>query len=268
MKAPTNIEAIDTSWRWVAEAPIELDEDGIYLGPRHSLSSDEGARHRTYQPLKENTALFLEFAQTQPTKSRILAFANQYGLLGIAEIGDYPGPALVTERMDDWKWSIKLVRNAVNLWHALEAGPKSPITAWNKYWRGASAREVLRAIYDDVPGDQALSPDEAVQYGRQKLLNVLNDSLRKYPAQARLASTRNGDFQLTFVPTSLIGAMWLQFAQAVAHNYTIKICKGCGKPFQTGAGTNRRADAKTCNDSCRQRAYRKENEHGTQETRS
>lgn len=63
--------------------------------------------------------------------------------------------------------------------------------------------------------------------------------------------------RLVFVPTNLLAAMWLQFAQAVTGEYPLRTCEGCGEVFQVGKGA-RRIDAKTCGEArCRQRISRK-----------
>ncbi len=51
-------------------------------------------------------------------------------------------------------------------------------------------------------------------------------------------------------PRSLIGAILLQFAQAVSTNLDIRTCRHCGKLFETG-GTGRTRKARFCSDRCR-----------------
>ena len=51
-------------------------------------------------------------------------------------------------------------------------------------------------------------------------------------------------------PRSLIGAIQLQFAQAVATGLDIRTCDHCGKIFETG-GMGRTRKARFCSDRCR-----------------
>ena len=51
-------------------------------------------------------------------------------------------------------------------------------------------------------------------------------------------------------PRSLIGAIHLQFAQAVATGLDIRTCDHCGKIFETG-GMGRTRKARFCSDRCR-----------------
>ena len=51
-------------------------------------------------------------------------------------------------------------------------------------------------------------------------------------------------------PRSLIGAIYMQFAQAVASDLDIRTCGHCGKLFETG-GAGRTRRARFCSDRCR-----------------
>jgi hypothetical protein len=90
------------------------------------------------------------------------------------------------------------------------------------------------------------------------LQDQLNERFGDRPSATipRLIMTVNGDLQLVLRSSSLLAALWLQFAQAVAGNYQLQVCQGCGRYFQVGAGAAKRADATTCTGACRQRALR------------
>jgi len=59
-----------------------------------------------------------------------------------------------------------------------------------------------------------------------------------------------GRTTLRIRPRSLIGAIHLQFAQAVSTGLDIRNCDHCGKLFETG-GTGRTRKARFCSDRCR-----------------
>jgi hypothetical protein len=61
---------------------------------------------------------------------------------------------------------------------------------------------------------------------------------------------------LEVVPLSLIGALWLQFAQAVSGQRAFHPCDACGRLIELHPTANR-ADRRYCGDACRARAYRK-----------
>jgi hypothetical protein len=57
------------------------------------------------------------------------------------------------------------------------------------------------------------------------------------------------------IPKSLIGAIFLQFSQAIHSDRECRRCQACGRWFELAPGVNR-SDRLTCSDSCRSRAYR------------
>jgi hypothetical protein len=57
------------------------------------------------------------------------------------------------------------------------------------------------------------------------------------------------------VPSSLIGLLWLQFADAIATNRIFKQCGQCKKWFET-TQSSARTDKLYCSQTCRVRAYR------------
>jgi len=60
---------------------------------------------------------------------------------------------------------------------------------------------------------------------------------------------------LSLIPPSLKDALWLQFAQAVSANQSLRRCAVCPKWFPYGTGTGRRKSASYCSDRCRKAAF-------------
>lgn len=60
---------------------------------------------------------------------------------------------------------------------------------------------------------------------------------------------------LYLVPRSLLGALWLQFAQAVAGNKSYRQCEYCAAWFEVSLGASRPTRL-YCSDACRFKAYR------------
>jgi hypothetical protein len=60
-----------------------------------------------------------------------------------------------------------------------------------------------------------------------------------------------GALRLRLAPPNLLEALWLQLAQKILGNATVKTCIHCGKWFEVGPGTGRRLDAKFCSDEHR-----------------
>jgi hypothetical protein len=58
------------------------------------------------------------------------------------------------------------------------------------------------------------------------------------------------------VPRNLLGAIWMQFEQAVLGNKEFRRCLECGEQFEVSLQAAR-ADKKRCSDACRAKAYRR-----------
>jgi hypothetical protein len=101
-----------------------------------------------------------------------------------------------------------------------------------------------------TPGDLRLPG----QYALQK---IINEKLRVHRSGTKLLwdwTRRNPDLRMQLVPTSLIGALWLQLAAAIDGDRDYRRCEACKKWFEVSA--ENRIDAKFCQQSCRFRAYR------------
>jgi hypothetical protein len=66
------------TWSETPPAPGQKED---WLRPFLQRKPGGGAQ-RVYRPLAEHSGLFLEFAQTEPTRAGVIQFANRYGMLG------------------------------------------------------------------------------------------------------------------------------------------------------------------------------------------
>jgi len=112
MKTPTRLDAIDTSWQWPTYEKVEWHDGRLGLDPSKMTPEELWEDNPLwYRPLREHTALFIEFSQTSKSKAGILKFAQAYGLI---ERNDS------TEEV--WKQSIIEMGVAVAAWRAVEGG--------------------------------------------------------------------------------------------------------------------------------------------------
>lgn len=227
--------------RWRAE------HRGV-LVPRDWLNEDlqgdrdEGWRPewavRTYDPFDAESALFLAFADTPPTEDGVRAFADRYGHLGEGSAYMWPSAKEDDETLDErewreyttryvavlqtlaeWKSAIELMARAVRLMRRLP--PKKT---------GPAARE-LQALVDE------------------QLLEM------RAVAKFQLDPPPTGRPHLHVVPSTLLGAMWVQLAEAVSAQREFRQCEGCRQWFTLRPGKDR--PTKThCAPECRSLGYR------------
>lgn len=237
-------------YRWVTDADgRRVLTDGLGLKePRESFQ---------YSPLK-HTGLFKTFAATEISEAGIRAFANKYGQIADNKpIGKTePGvpPDALGQPYITWKKSIIQMRNAIDLWCAardedldylgrvIEWSDKGPVCSlvpdinlWrflNRFQRGDLVGPAWYFVQDDV-----------------------NTHLKG--VSPRLLWDRDGkEISLHDTPDSLLTAMWLQFAQAIAGNKHYQRCITCGSFFELAPSVNRK-DRVYCTAACRSAAYRK-----------
>ena len=168
----------------------------------------KGGRVRWARPLEFNPMLYLHFALLDGRPETCAEFASRFGLLGL-------------------RLGLGQARDRKEL--LAELGDKS-ISEWRTAIKG-----MLHAV-----GLWETNPQYLI-YGRHQFhVTRLDAVLVPAPPDGKLA--------LRIRPRSLLGAMYLQFGQAVSSGLDIKTCEQCGKLFESG-GTQRRRDARFCSDS-------------------
>ena len=177
---------------------------------------------RQYAPL-EDTGLFRAFADTEPTEEGILAFANQYGMLG-ASLGarfskepEQMGPPNY-DQLHDWQLQIQTMQQA--------------IAAWQRVREGTADKEEVQELQDTI--------NHQLEWGAS--IRIVDDP-------------RKGGMALEMRPFRLHGALWLQLAQAVAADREYRTCGTCGRWFALDPATAR-SNRLFCSQACRSKAYR------------
>jgi hypothetical protein len=236
------------------------------------------------RPYKPGPDLFLKFASVDPeADEEILRFANSYGLLGGGPRWIAPEPkrksaettAVTGELRSHWQEHLHRMKAAVTLWEAIQREDSSVLASCIR-WRSRD-----RVTYDWPPSSEMTTPWsthatiassginshllERFQHGdilkpaRFYLQEVVNKSLAELVSPRLLwkAPDRN-EMGLFMVPSTLIGCLWLQLADAIAGFQKFRLCENesCRKPILVAAeGSGYRTNRKTCSNACRIRLY-------------
>jgi hypothetical protein len=207
-----------------------------------------------YEPFKQ-PGLFRTFAILDPTKDAILGFANRYGHLGDdAEFpDDHPAPRDLDPELD-----------ADELRFVPEEERSLPIRDWCRrerfYYslpepmsRWTRAIESMRRCVEkwDQFRDGALD-----RSGVDNLLEEINEQL-VFQVELMLRPRERSPnlFTIEYVPRHLLAALWIQMAQAVAENKSLRECPGCGRWFEWSSKGYLRS-RHYCKDACKSQAYR------------
>jgi hypothetical protein len=255
------------------ERPEWVLSDGNPVGQRYEVME--------CNPLALNTGLFRDFAAVALGREAILLFANEHGPLGIERI-IYPeaGVTAVThgEPEEEWLSQIDDMHRAVELWEKIDVndaefldrhfGRQDPEGGRRGGWvyRRQPERAPAVSSWEFIDNDLALRARNAVIPARFLLHRWINKHLEGQVSPRVLYEPVSGRSVLRYVPGSLLGAMWLQFAQAVDGNKQYHRCKTCGRWFDLSAVKAdkkvksrerlRRMDRIFCSDRCKFKDYR------------
>lgn len=205
----------------------------------------DGAERR-YRPLSDETGLFLMFAQLEPTQAGILSFATQYGLLGGRAEIRVAGTEQVGELLHVWVEEIKAMRGVVGLWDAVRAGRPNAVSTVLERGDPLSA--------SNVAGNRYRS-GERIEAAKVLIAETITDRLQGLVSPAVLH--QEGEVAFRVMPSSLLGALWLQCGLGVTGNREFRECRRakCGKWFELSPDAYR-THRQFCSDPCRFRAYR------------
>ena len=266
--------------RWVISSGVDGETES-----RHSKS---------YEPLKDEPGLFRAFANVVPHREEILGFVNQHGLLGSATIEctitdpESRSISAGVESLRDWMTEILFMREMVQLWDSVQGRDEKSIRRKIRWFRrgawfdntrvGSIPRSWSDGIFSTeldvdhsslrmrgwVVHTDSYEPRETTERLRSEwietalyfLQTIVNEKLSEHAiGRPVLQSRGHGRLGWEHLPSSLLGALWLQFADAIATNRNFNQCLFCKRCFEVAPDLARR-DKLYCSQTCRTRAYR------------
>jgi hypothetical protein len=233
------------------------DEDGdpVFVDPAYLLFP-ERSNWRFYEPLSEEPALFRTFAESGDDIQR---FANSFGALGVSETRAWSDIERVPEEVDH-----DVTVESVSTWNREITG----ISTCIEVWRGMDSydMEKLRKIpFVDSSILQEFRPDPWKRMRKvsdaDKAMAFVWDQIRQrlVHTEPRVlhveASNAPLPLEVVIAPKNLLGALWLQLAEAIRTNPRHVKCRNCGRWFEVAA-RGRRSDVAYCSANCRTASYR------------
>jgi hypothetical protein len=277
-----------SGYKWVS---IEEAQTPTWFLVERCISPFEPYEDRKYSPLDVRPPLYQRFAQLDPTREAILRFTKKYGSLGgnLKKAVDIPeeqaadvvpltpstgkpqSPAsrAYGESWADWIGEIEKLRQLVSLWEAARAGDMNMLRAALGRELNSTTRQEC-GLNSSAPtisaqSEASESPFEPIasalylQRAQQVLSREINSDLRTHGSSVTLTAIYSG-FGLSIQAESLIAAIWLQFALAVAGNLSYRSCATCGRWLKLGPEAGVRSHIQFCSNACRQKSFRKRKE--------
>ena len=213
-------------YRWSKYEHYKPGRDDIFIfldwTRQHSIrehynTSGKLPEVHCYDPFVEEPALYRIFAGLEPSPEAILGFAEKYG--------DFTTVAQVLEGEEH---------------HLME------------YKREISAMRAAVEAADEFISASLAAKTKVVS---KRLLVKINETLGTAPLY--MSAVPEGErVTLRLVVDSLLDAMKLQLAEAIADRKRYRGCEFCNKPFEVTPQINR-SDRVFCSDNCRVKAYQR-----------
>ena len=259
-------------------------EEDTFLTDRNPNGASGFTIYR-YMPLALYSGLFRVFAEIEPTREAIRAFADRFGLLGgsaaksiaLPEPRPKEGYYIGTgEVWSVWRKEVITMRRAVDLWEKArlaDVESLAQVIRWNdKGVQYVSASELGQEVRPDQPWNDTFAwiatefvnpelldrfrRDDVIEPALYYVQRVVNERLKGRVSPRLLWDHDRPRLGLQMVPSSLAGALWLQFAHAIERNSDFRQCNECRIWFELSAQSGR-SDKVYCSNACRSRAYRK-----------
>jgi hypothetical protein len=251
------------------------DEYAMRVGacPRRCLVRPlRTADRRVYMPLRSEPSLFLTFAKTEPTEEGIIAFADRFGFLALPCRGLLTADSREVERaergfrhghlcfcegwpLDWWVEDISAMRRAVELWEAVRRGDAGDVSRRLEPYPSAEG-----VMFQDTHRPE-WPPSDPYRAALLQIESAINTNLGRGVYPRVCWDSAGTSLNFTVAPLELLGALWLQFAWAVAGKAEYRACRECGRLFEVSRSeSGSRADRMFCSTGCRVKAYRQRQE--------
>lgn len=116
-------------------------------------------------------------------------------------------------------------------------------------------RVIAASTFDADVANRFEETKDSIEMGNRLLILELNEHLQGHVSPWFYYDPKSHKGKLDLFPNSLLGAIWLQFANEYSGASRCRICEGCKKPFLVVSG-KLRSDAKYCREACKSEAYR------------
>ena len=284
------------SHTWTKKEYEEFTVDNRYLVGRETYGGfGETYQVKRYFPLnKDHADLFQVFAAVVPDTIGIQRFANEYGLLGgkysvgvefitvvrrMVELyrnrPDFPATRISFEPnytsgepFAAWVNQILKMKHAVKVWSLLNRRDETGLREYVKwhhkifYFVDPETDEKLGNSqlidsYANSGDENKIVQGEIRRPARVLLAGLINENLKGQVSPMTLCRVGLEETTLRFIPESLLGALWLQFAQALDKSYAYRQCEECGIWFDIAKHVGARSDKRTCGATCKKRRQRR-----------
>ena len=235
-----------------------------------TTTEDQKGGYRVIDPLQsEYRALYLEFSQLDCSEASIVKFANDYGLLGIAQ-SIVPRNSKVKvsgEPIAHWIECIKDLNFAVTLQQSINSNDTEKLSKFIK-WQSTKdgyvckvncryAKRVFLSKKENAHLAELVEINDLVRPAKLLLADMVNFYVMQFVStQLTWEDELFSDMAFKMVSKSLIGSIWMQLAYSISEDVQYRRCIECGKWFVVAKG-ERGKKRKFCSDACKLKDFRR-----------
>ncbi len=219
----------------------------------------EGLPFNDYVPQK-NPAMFFDFANTDPTEARVLAFANQYGSLkpkyfNLAKI-DADNEPKYYEEISEWFNEMREMAKVLDFWDSINKKDNEKLSQQihlesNGYcYTDGFFKEQYLVRINKKPKDLTNPALEAVA-------TMIDAAFVRHPIKRSLGHNYvEKCLYRSPMIKDLISLLWFQVEEMVVQNRAFRTCAVCKKYFEIKPPVTRKTKI-YCSGACNAAAYRK-----------
>lgn len=225
--------------------------------------------------------LYRRFAAIDLISNAVLEFVNDFGFIGVGEIlttdeeinadGSRWAAHKTVEFAGAWVHEVNLMKSSVAILDAIDEILKPDIQALSRLFAYRDGSWHVKA--ECVPGYRnqgqvewvdldiwaedentfdAIPSDDFVQAATEFLRLIVTGQLASRTSAVVIWDRKRTRTQLVHRPTSLLSAMWVQFAGVFTQTNRFRSCGGCDKVFELI-----RRDKAFCSEACQKRYSRR-----------
>ena len=271
MQNELTLQLLVFEW-FVPDPPSFRIEDRHPIGnekapPGPWLKYEQG-KSRRYRPLEDKPALFRTFSELPIKKPRELQeaaveFANRYGRLLVAEAGAFVN----REPLSLWRSEIGEMQDIVDLLVAVEDEDWDQLNEWLQFgsghvtytrYEGGRIRHFLSLSNTTI---RRWDSEALARVAHVVIQHILNHKLAEHTSSQVLYDPGTDSLGLHVMPSNLLGALYVEAAEAVTGNRDYRRCGQCSSWFAISPDIERgRSDRRYCSSACRSKAYRNRQE--------
>jgi predicted nucleic acid-binding Zn ribbon protein len=226
--------------------------------------------------------LYRRFAAIDLKSNTVLEFVNDFGFIGVGEIlttdeeinadgSRWTAHDNTVEFAGAWVHEVNLMKSSVAILDAIDEILKPDIQALSRLFAYRDGSWYVKA--ECVPGYRsqgqvewvdldiwaeventfdAIPSNDIVQAATEFLRLMVTNQLVGHTSAVVIWDRKHTRTQLVHRPTSLLSAMWVQFAGVLTQTNRFRSCGGCSKVFELI-----RRDKAFCSEACQKRYSRR-----------